>query len=37
MNYEDETFVREWEATERSRHSRLLEEMKHEYRSLRAA
>lgn len=35
MLLEFETFVREWEATERSRHARLLEEVKHEYRSQR--
>lgn len=37
MSYEDEAFLRDWESTERSRYSHLLEEMKHEYRSRQQA
>ncbi|NJL22991.1 MAG: hypothetical protein HC895_22680 [Leptolyngbyaceae cyanobacterium SM1_3_5] len=32
-----EAFAREWEAAERSRHARLLEQLKHEYRELSRA
>lgn len=37
-SYDDETFVKAWEGAERSRHARLLQELRHEYRtSLRAS